>query len=305
MTPSGQNFVFVITAHNVRPFLPPLVASLAGQRCHSWQAVFVDDASTDGTLETLRSLLDAHELAPKFQIVENQVRRGKAFNAFHAVSGRGAADDVMVMLDADDYLANDDALDRLAREYDQGWEVVWSNWRGTDGSRGSSGHLHPFLSPRRQPFVSSHLFTFRRRLLAAVTESDLQDDAGQWFAAGCDLAIAWPILDQTIKRKHIEEVLLVYNRGNPLSHDQSGPRVRPLVSKSQAETAAALSRRSGKPLIVDNEFLHAHLYELLQAAAYSQRLATRQQIAAAVASLQRSATPAPSTGKPSPGKAAT
>ena len=38
----------------------------------------------------------------------------------------------------------------------------------------------------------------------AVTEGDLQDDAGQWFQAGCDVAISLPILDQTIKRKHPE-----------------------------------------------------------------------------------------------------
>src|SRR5262249_30180529 len=149
--------------------------------------------------------------------------RGKACNVFQALQGREADEDVVVMLDADDHLAADDALQRLACEYDRGWEVVWSNWRGTDGSRGTSSHLHPFISPRKQPFVSGHLFTFRRRLFAAVQPGDLQDDSGRWFEAGCDLAIAWPILDQTIKRKHIEEVLLVYNRGNPLSHDKSGP----------------------------------------------------------------------------------
>ena len=294
---TALNFVFVVTAYNVRPFLPPLVASLASQHWPAWQAIFVDDASTDGTLDALRSLLAAHKLAARFQIVENHQRRGKAGNVFHTLRPGGGADDVIVMLDADDHLATDDALDCLAREYERGWEVVWSNWRGTDGSRGSCGHLNPFISPRRQPFVSSHLFTFRRRLFAIVTESDLQDDAGQWFMAGCDVALAWPILEQTIKRKHVEEVLAVYNRSNPLSHGQSGARIRPLVSRAQAEAAALLSRRPGKPLIVDNEFLHAHLYELLQAAAHSQQLATRQQIAAAVAAFKKSVTLAPGSGK--------
>jgi glycosyltransferase involved in cell wall biosynthesis len=287
VTPSGQNFVFVITAYNVRPFLVPLVASMATQHCDTWRAVFVDDASTDGTPSTLRSLLDAHDLTARFHIVEDHQRRGKAYHVFHALQGREADQEVVVMLDADDHLASDDALQRLASEYDKGWGVVWSNWRGTDGSRGTSSHLHPFLSPRQQPFVSSRLFTFRRQLFAAVQPSDLQDDSGRWLEGGCDLAIAWSILDQTIKRKYIEDVLLVCN--NPMSHDKLGPSARPLVSQAQAETAALLSRRPGKPPAVDNEFLHAHLYDLLQAAAISQRLATRQQIAAAEAAWRKNA----------------
>jgi hypothetical protein len=48
-----------------------------------------------------------------------------------------------------------------------------------------------------------------------------------------------------------------------------------------------LSRRPGKRLTVDNEFLHAHLYELLHAAESSARQATRQQIAWMLQSLKR------------------
>src|SRR5262249_40749358 len=166
------------------------------------------------------------------------------------------------MLDGDDHLAADDALQRLARQYDQGWEIVWSNWRGSDGSRGSSGYLNPFVTPRRQPLVSSHLFSFKRRLFNAVAKSDLQDDSGRWFTAGCDVAIAWPLLDQTIKRKHIEDVLYIYNRANPLSHDRLERSVRPLVSASQDQTSSTLRSRPGKQLQIDNEFLHEHLYEL-------------------------------------------
>ena len=189
----------------------------------------------------------------------------------------------MAIVDGDDHLAIDDALGRLAREYDQGWEVVWSNWRGSDGSRGTSSHLNPFISPRRQPFVSSHLFTFKRRLFDAVTERDLQDDDGQWFEAGSDVAIAWPILEQTIRRKHIEDVLYIYNRANPTSHDKRTPGARPYVSPLQARTSAILSRRPGREMVVDHEFLQAHLYDLLQAAVISGQIATRQEIAAALA----------------------
>jgi glycosyltransferase involved in cell wall biosynthesis len=284
-----QNFLLVVTAYNVVPFLKPLIASLASQRWTDWRAVFVDDASTDGTVLKLRSLLNEHRLAKKIEITENRERRWKAHNVYHAIRGRGAPDDIVVMLDGDDHLAVDCALDRLAQEYDRGWEVVWSNWRGSDGSRGTSGHLNPFVSPRQQPFLSSHLFSFRRRLFDAVTESDLQDDEGQWFTAGSDVAVAWPLLDQTIKRKHIEDVLYVYNRANPLSHDKLSPGERPFVSPQQARTSSILRRRPGRELAVDGDFLHAHLYELMQAAMLSARISTRQEIAAMLTAREKRA----------------
>ena len=274
-----QTFLILITGHNVRPFLSGLVESLARLRYGRWRALFVDDCSSDGTLAALRSLLDHHKVNARFEIIVNSEQRFKAHNIFHALQGRGTRDDVVVMLDGDDQLAVDNALDRLAFEYDAGWEIVWSNWRGSDGSRGTSSHLNPFLSPRQQAFVTSHLFSFRRHLFDAVIEHDLQDDDGQWFQAGCDVALAWPLLDQTIKRKHIEDVLYIYNRANPQSHDKMGAAARPLVSQTQSQTSALLSRRKGKALTIDNEFLHVHLYELLHAAASSARETTRQQIA--------------------------
>lgn len=284
--PSEPKFVFLIAAYNVRPFLGALVASLAFQRYTGWSAIFIDDASTDGTLNALQALLAAHRLTEQFHVVENPERQYKARNVFQALSQHGAADDVVVILDGDDHLAEDDALDRLAREYKQGWEIVWSNWRGTDGRRGTSSHLNPFVSPRRQRFVSGHLFSFKHALFAALVERDFQDQQGRWLEAGCDVALALPILDQTIKRKHIEDVLLVYNRANPLSHARAssalpgskpGLRATPL----QAQTLQMLRRRPAKPLTLDREFLQAHLYELLQAAAISSFAATQRQIASA------------------------
>lgn len=283
---SEPKFVFVIAAYNVRPFLGALVASLAFQRYTGWSAIFIDDASTDGTLDALHSVLAAHRLTEKFHVVENRQRRYKAHNVFQALSQHGAEDDVVVMLDGDDHLAVDDALDRLAREYEQGWEVVWSNWRGTDGRRGTSSHLNPFVSPRRQRFVSGHLFSFKRALFAALVERDFQDQQGRWLEAGCDVALALPILDQTIKRKHIEDVLLVYNRANPLSDARDslaspGSTTALHATPSQAQTLQMLRRRPAKPLTLDQEFLQAHLYEFMQAAAISSFAATQRQIASA------------------------
>lgn len=150
----------------------------------------------------------------------------------------------MVILDGDDWLASDRALGVLEREYREGWDVVWSTWRGSDGRPGSSDYLSPLISPRLQPFVTSHLFSFRRRLFDALRPRDLQDDEGGWFRAACDLAIAWPILEQTIRRRFVDQVLYVYNRANPLRVGTLGRRPGQNVSEGQSRTAAILRART-------------------------------------------------------------
>ena len=83
------DFLFVITAYNASPFLGPLVASLASQRWTAWKAIFVDDCSTDGTLDSLRTLLNTHALSDKFRIVENRERRFQVYNVYHALQNNG------------------------------------------------------------------------------------------------------------------------------------------------------------------------------------------------------------------------
>ena len=109
---------------------------------------------------------------------------------------------------------------------------------------GNSDYLSPLISPRLQPFVTSHLFSFRRRLFDALRPGDLQDDQGRWFRAACDLAIAWPILEQTIRRKFVDQVLYVYNRANPLRVGKLGQRPGQNVGEEQSRTAAILRARA-------------------------------------------------------------
>jgi glycosyltransferase involved in cell wall biosynthesis len=236
-------FLFVVTGHRVGPFIEPLVESLDGQTCTDWKAIFVDDASPDGSAEAARRAIAKRGLGDRFALIVHDRRRYKARNVFEALAtGRHDGSEVVVMLDGDDRLSGPRALEVLGREYDRGFDVVWSNWVGCDGSKGKSAPLSPLLSPRRQPFVTQHLFSFRRRLFDAVRASDLQDDEGRWFRAGCDAALAWPLLEQTRRWRFVDLPLCVYNRSNPQGHKVRGNK------REQIRTLAILrERREPRP----------------------------------------------------------
>jgi glycosyltransferase involved in cell wall biosynthesis len=253
-----MRFLVVITAHNCRDYLHDLVQGLASQTVRDWRAVFVDDASTDGSVERLRDLLRDRGLAGQFIVVCNTKRQYKARNAFEAIRRHGQDDDIVVLHDGDDHLANPDALKTLSIPYQQGWQVVWSAWQGSNGDPGNSYYLNPLLRPRFQPWVSSHLFSFRKPLFDAIEPVDLQYENGEWLPEACDQAIALPILEQTIRRKFIPEVLYSYNRHNPLNINKQGEAWRDRSSKAQARTAIMLRRRKGKSRATDVSFVIRH-----------------------------------------------
>jgi glycosyltransferase involved in cell wall biosynthesis len=87
-----------------------------------WEAVFVDDGSTDGSLAALTRL---HAAAPNVKIVRLRRNFGKA--AALAAGFRHAEGDVVVTIDAD--LQDDPAeIPRLLAKLDEGYDLV-SGWK--------------------------------------------------------------------------------------------------------------------------------------------------------------------------------
>ena len=98
-----------------------LVAAFSGDG-RAWEAVFVDDGSTDGTFEALSRLHDAND---NVRVVRLRRNFGKA-TALDAGFGE-AAGDVIVTIDGD--LQDDPAeIPRLIAKLDEGYDLV-SGWK--------------------------------------------------------------------------------------------------------------------------------------------------------------------------------
>ena len=115
----------VIPVHDeersVAPLLDELVAALSGDG-RVWEAVFVDDGSTDATFEALTRLHDANE---NVRVVRLRRNFGKA-TALDA-GFREASGDIIVTIDGD--LQDDPAeIPRLLAKLDEGYDLV-SGWK--------------------------------------------------------------------------------------------------------------------------------------------------------------------------------
>lgn len=225
-----------MTGHDCARYVAAALESLVWQTHSALQVLFIDDASCDGTGDIARELLARH-FEGRHRFVRNEQRWGKARNAH--VHLRAAIDeaDFVAILDADDQLISTRAVADLANEYEAGFDVVWTAFVTDTGQPGCSGPLDPFRPPRGQGWRTSHFFSFRAELLRPVPEDYFQDDQGAWLQSACDQAIAWPILDQTRRWRHLPLVALRYTSLNPQSHHNRGPQANPYSSREQSLNA--------------------------------------------------------------------
>ncbi len=118
----------VVPVLNEKESLPPLMEAIAAAldaAAISYEAIFVDDGSTDGSFEVIRTLRDARAFAGKIRAVRFSRNYGKA--AALAIGIEQARGDVIVTMDAD--LQDDPAMiPDMVKLIDSGYDVV-SGWK--------------------------------------------------------------------------------------------------------------------------------------------------------------------------------
>ena len=128
--------------------------------------------------------------------------------------------EIVVSLDLDDWLARPDALALVKKHHDDGAWVTYGSFRHADGRAGFCRQLEG--DPRKLPWVTSHLKTFRAGLFQRIKTDDLKLD-GEWLQHARDLALMFPLLDMAGReRSHfVPEDLAIYNYAN--SGEFKGP----------------------------------------------------------------------------------
>jgi glycosyltransferase involved in cell wall biosynthesis len=225
-------FVFIIASYNNADWVQRNIRSVCTQRYPHWKAIYVDDASTDGTMDLARREVARHRQESRFTFVSVRERQHQAharFVGYHHPSC--TPDQVAVLLDGDDWLAHDRVLTILEHQYTAqdllvtyGRYVYFRNNK-TRGSSSSAGYPADVIERRayRQhtAWLASHLRTAKIELLRQIPESYLKED-GKWIHTNTDVAEMMHLLERAGSRHaNTGEVLLVYNRDNSERHANS------------------------------------------------------------------------------------
>lgn len=220
-----NNSIKIITPfYNPGKFLEQCVSSAVSQKYDNYEIIFVDDCSTDGSYDKLPKDDD------RVTIIKNQVRKTALENLHNAIMNHCDPDDIVVILDGDDWFPNKKVLQYIDEQYKAHdcW-IMYGQASWTDGRRGFASEYpeQEFSNIRKAPFRVSHLRTFRAGLYHSMIHQDqnfsgIKDENGEFYKSSYDTAMMFPLLEMAGKEKTLfnDTILYIYNRDNPISDDK-------------------------------------------------------------------------------------
>ena len=163
-----MKFHIITAMYNVEEWIEENIRFLKNQTFTNFQAILVDDQSTDETVKVAQTAIAGDE---RFKLIVNQEKKYKTRNVVEAIEAAKADDeDVIVFVDGDDRLAHEDVLKKLQLVYQR--QDCWMTYGSFGDSHGvrydgcrpyknSVIERHRF---RQSKWIAYHLKTFKYKL---------------------------------------------------------------------------------------------------------------------------------------------
>jgi glycosyltransferase involved in cell wall biosynthesis len=218
-----KEIIILIPSYNNRQWYKHNLVSLCTQDYDNFRAIYVDDCSSDKTGELVEKFIVDNNLTHRIHLIRNPVRVGAMQNLYNMIH-RCGDDEIVIILDGDDWFAHDAVLKKIDEVYSDsncwmtyGQYVSWpDNIPGY--SRQIPHHITETNNFREYEWCSSHLRSFYAWLFKLIKEQDLISPCGTFYRMAWDQAMMFPMLEMSGHRaKFISDVLYIYNSANPIN----------------------------------------------------------------------------------------
>ncbi len=228
---SEKPIVVLTTSYNNQKWVQKNIESILQQDYSNYRVVYIDDASSDGTADIVRGLMQNHPKSSDFLLICNPKRVGALANIYNAIHQHCKDEEIIVSLDGDDWFYDSQVLKKIDALYST--QEVWLS-HGTmleypQNQLGWSIPIpeeivanHAFRTYR----CVSHLRTFYAWLFKKIRLEDLQYK-GDFFQMTWDQAMMFPMIEMSGKRHaFISEITYVYNMANPINDNKVDPKLQ-------------------------------------------------------------------------------
>lgn len=207
----------VINCGRCEAFIGRCIESVRRQSYRDWQAFVTADRRGDATYERA---IEARGGDERVHVTQNARRLYPMRNIARAIERSAALpEDVIVILDGDDWLIDDDAFARIVAAYEErGCWLTYGSWISNQaGHPGRWPAYEDGVDFRSERWLATAVRTWKKWLWDLVDPADFRDADGRWLRVTEDLACMFPMLEMATTRRahHIAEPLMLYNR---LSH---------------------------------------------------------------------------------------
>jgi len=208
-----NKFKIIIPSYNNESWVEPNLASIINQTYTNYDILYINDASTDNTLEKVNGIVKDYELS-NFKIITNPKNKKRGFNIspfnIHIKDYMDNDEDIIVFIDGDDWLSDNDVLDNLNNFYNQNdsWMTYGGMYCYPSGNIANpqnteySNEVHNKNLYRKDLWRASHLRTFKWHLYKKMDKKDLiHQKTGKYYFHAEDLSTSFPCLEMCPQEK--------------------------------------------------------------------------------------------------------
>ena len=210
-----NKFKIIVTSYNNERWLEPNLASILNQTYTNYEVVYIDDHSSDNTFNGAINIVGKFD---NWKIISHGVNRTKAYSFCTYLADVGD-DEIIVFIDGDDWLYDDNVLERLNNKYQEDMWLTYSKFItypsatiGYPQGTPYDEYTHATNSYRKDLWRPSHLKTMKGFLWKQISKDDFKYD-GEWIKFADDLVMMFAALEMTPTEKigFMDEISYVYN----------------------------------------------------------------------------------------------
>jgi len=218
-------FKIVVPSFNSIDYLGKTLKSIEMQSDKGYDVCVIDDCST---IKEQRNIIKTFCERNHWDFLFNDRNYGALHGMVQAIPRMHCQDDdVIVIVDGDDWLAHRDVLKSLRKIYND--SDVCLTWGQCEIVPREAANAAKYAQPvsgmviqqklyRDIPFVFWHLGTFKYLLWKNIQDKDLRDENGEYFRIMKDKATLYPMLEMAGDHiRYVDDVLYIYNMENPLN----------------------------------------------------------------------------------------
>tara|TARA_R110000851_G_scaffold236991_6_gene389756 strand:- start:5470 stop:7110 length:1641 start_codon:yes stop_codon:yes gene_type:complete len=221
-----QHYKIIVPFYNVESWISKCIRSLKFQDHEDFQCILMDDMSDDNTREIIEREVGGDN---RFILVKNTSKKYALENVVEAINKANPEnEDVIIILDGDDWLSSTNVLSRLNEVYEQedclltyGTYIQYPSGKiGIEPSRYPEEVIKNNMF-REDKWRASHLKSFKYILWKNFDTQDLKDTNDDFYKTAYDQAFMLPLLELSSERSvYLDDILYTYNRSNPLNVDK-------------------------------------------------------------------------------------
>ncbi|MEX0672404.1 MAG: glycosyltransferase family 2 protein [Candidatus Babeliales bacterium] len=219
-----KSIVVLIPSYNNALWYQENLNSVFGQNYTNYRVIYIDDCSADKTGALVEEYIAHHNQVDRVTLIKNNKRKLAMANIYTAITEYCHDDEIIVMLDGDDFLAQKNVLKYINYLYSIGdiWLTYGSNLFLSTNT--SIGWAEPFPDAviinnrfREFRYGLTHMRTFYAWLFKKINKEDFMYH-NDFIPMTSDVAMYLPMIEMAGKRHlFVDKILYLYNDLNQIS----------------------------------------------------------------------------------------